>query len=81
MPRLRVGRSIGHGGVGGDRARDGWTTIPSSTRPVNGHVVGRHLNRPDQAVVLCMDETSQIQALDCTQPSLPPPRAGQHDDP
>ena len=34
-------------------------------------VVGLYLNPPDQAVVLCMDEKSQIQALDCTQPSLP----------
>ncbi|HEY2765012.1 MAG TPA: IS630 family transposase [Pseudonocardiaceae bacterium] len=34
-------------------------------------VVGLYLNTPDQAVVLCMDEKSQIQALDRTQPSLP----------
>src|ERR671916_2759108 len=34
-------------------------------------VVGLYLNPPDQAVVLCMDEKSQIQALDHTQPSLP----------
>jgi transposase len=34
-------------------------------------VVGLYLNPPDQAVVLCMDEKSQIQALDRTQPSLP----------
>jgi hypothetical protein len=34
-------------------------------------VVGLYLNPPEQAVVLCMDETSQIQALDRTQPSLP----------
>ena len=34
-------------------------------------VVGLFLNPPDQAVVLCMDEKSQIQALDRTQPSLP----------
>jgi transposase len=33
-------------------------------------VVGLYLNPPDQAVVLCMDEKSQIQALDRTQPSL-----------
>jgi transposase len=30
-------------------------------------VVGLYLNPPDQAVVLCMDEKSQIQALDRTQ--------------
>src|SRR6266545_4050729 len=34
-------------------------------------VVGLYLNPPDQAVVLCADEKSQIQALDRTQPSLP----------
>ena len=34
-------------------------------------VVGLYLGPPDQAVVLCMDEKSQIQALDRTQPSLP----------
>ncbi|MCA1602439.1 MAG: IS630 family transposase, partial [Acidobacteria bacterium] len=34
-------------------------------------VVGLYLNPPDQAVVLCMDEKSQIQAVDRTQPSLP----------
>jgi transposase len=34
-------------------------------------VVGLYLNPPDQAVVLCMDEKSQIQALDRTQPTLP----------
>lgn len=30
-----------------------------------------YLNPPDKAVVLCVDEKSQIQALDRTQPSLP----------
>ncbi len=34
-------------------------------------VVGLYLNPPENAVVLCMDEKSQIQALDRTQPSLP----------
>jgi len=34
-------------------------------------VVGLYLDPPDKAVVLCMDEKSQIQALDRTQPSLP----------
>src|SRR6266540_3548915 len=34
-------------------------------------VVGLYLNPPDQAVVLCMDEKSQIQALDRSQPGLP----------
>ncbi len=34
-------------------------------------VVGLYMNPPDKAIVLCMDEKSQIQALDRTQPSLP----------
>ncbi len=34
-------------------------------------VVALYLNPPDKAVVLCVDEKSQIQALDRTQPSLP----------
>jgi transposase len=34
-------------------------------------VVGLYLNPPAKAVLLCMDEKSQIQALDRTQPSLP----------
>jgi transposase len=34
-------------------------------------VVGLYLDPPDRAVVLCMDEKSQIQALDRTQATLP----------
>ena len=34
-------------------------------------VVGVCLNPPDKAVVLCVDEKSQIQVLDRTQPGLP----------
>lgn len=34
-------------------------------------VVGLYLNPPDHALVLCVDEKSQIQALDRTQPGLP----------
>ena len=34
-------------------------------------VVGLYLNTPQKAVVLCLDEKSQIQALDRTQPGLP----------
>jgi hypothetical protein len=33
--------------------------------------VGLYLNPPQQALVLCVDEKSQIQALDRTQPGLP----------
>jgi putative transposase len=34
-------------------------------------IVGLYLNPPDHAVVLCVDEKSQIQALERTQPVLP----------
>src|ERR1700757_795264 len=34
-------------------------------------VVGLYLDPPDRALVLCVDEKSQIQALDRTQPGLP----------
>jgi len=34
-------------------------------------IVGLYLNPPDKAVVLCVDEKSQIQALDRTAPILP----------
>jgi len=34
-------------------------------------IVGLYLNPPDKAMVLCVDEKSQMQALDRTQPLLP----------
>lgn len=34
-------------------------------------VVGLYLNPPEHALVFCVDEKSQVQALDRTQPSLP----------
>ena len=34
-------------------------------------VVGLYLNPPDKSLVMCVDEKSQIQALDRTQPGLP----------
>ena len=34
-------------------------------------IVGLYLNPPEAAVVLCVDEKSQIQALDRTAPVLP----------
>jgi hypothetical protein len=39
-------------------------------------IVGLYLNPPDRALVLCVDEKSQIQALDRSQPLLPM-RSGQ----
>ena len=43
-------------------------------------VVGLYLNPPDKALVLCVDEKSQIQALDRTQPllALGPGRPARH---
>src|ERR1039458_4980425 len=35
------------------------------------NVIGLYLNPPDKAIVLCVDEKSQIQALNRTQPVLP----------
>src|SRR6516165_2014060 len=34
-------------------------------------IVGLYLNPPDRAIVLCVDEKSQVQALNRTQPILP----------
>jgi len=39
-------------------------------------VVGLYLNPPEKVLVLCVDEKSQIQALDRTQPGLPMKKAG-----
>jgi transposase len=36
-------------------------------------VVGLYMNPPDNAIILCVDEKSQIQALERTQPLLPLP--------
>ena len=35
-------------------------------------IVGLYLNPPDRAIVLCVDEKSQVQALNRTEPILPP---------
>jgi transposase len=51
---------------------------PDRPRPGHRSLVGLYLNPPDKAAVLCIDEKSQIQALDRTQPGLPikPGKAG-----
>src|SRR5215472_9935160 len=46
------------------------STDPRFVAKVRG-VVGLYLNQPDHALVLCIDEESEIQALDRTQPLLP----------
>ena len=44
-------------------------------------IVGLDRNPPEHALVLCVDEKSQIQALDRTRPLLPmQPERGTHDD-
>jgi hypothetical protein len=44
-------------------------------------IVGLYLNPPDRAIVLCVDEKSQVQALNRTQPILPWPRVCPRDNP
>jgi putative transposase len=46
------------------------STDPFFVEKVRG-VVGLYLNPPDKALVLCVDEKSQVQALERTQPVLP----------
>ncbi len=46
------------------------STDPDFVRKLRD-VVALYLNPPNKALVLCVDEKSQIQALDRTQPSLP----------
>jgi len=51
------------------------TTLTLSTDPAFvdklTDIVGLYMNPPDRAVVLCVDEKRQIQALDRSQPGLP----------
>lgn len=47
-----------------------FTTDPRAKEKIID-VVGLYLNPPENAVVLCVDEKTQIQALDRTQPILP----------
>ena len=76
----RRGRALADGGVSGSGGRSGSnrtgrTTFKLSKDPLfvdKVHdVVGLYLNPPERAVVLCVDEKSQIQALDRTAPILP----------
>src|SRR5438034_1291586 len=41
-------------------------------------IVGLYMNPPDRAIVLCVDEKSQVQALNRTQPILPLARESRH---
>src|SRR5207244_8037297 len=52
------------------RERFKFSTDPELEAKVRD-VVGLYLNPPERAIVLCVDEKSQIQALERTQPILP----------
>ncbi len=45
--------------------------VRAGTRRQVRDIVGLSLNLPDHALVLCVDETSQVQAVERTQPLLP----------
>ena len=47
------------------------TALPTTRLEKVRDIVGLYLNPPDHAVVLCVDEKSQVQALERTQPMLP----------
>ena len=70
----RSRRSVGSGGRSGS-SRTWSTTFKLSPDPLFidkvRDIVGLYLNPPDAAVVLCVDEKSQVQALDRTAPVLP----------
>ena len=75
----------GHLGVGRETVRRVWAehgvrpwrveTFKLSNDPAFAaklvDVVGLYVDPPERAVVLCVDEKTQVQALDRTQPSLP----------
>ena len=56
MPHVTKGFKVSNGPIFEEKVTD---------------IVGLYLDPPDRAVVLCVDEKSQIQALDRTQPGLP----------
>src|SRR5881275_2030265 len=71
MSKSTVGRYFALFGVQPHRAKSfKLSTDPFFVEKVRD-VVGLYLNPPDKALVLCVDEKSQIQALDRTQPLLP----------
>ncbi len=46
-------------------------TLWNTSRRMCSVVVGLYLKPPDNPLVMWVDEKSQIQALDCTEPGLP----------
>ncbi|MGF1619738.1 MAG: IS630 family transposase [Rhodomicrobiaceae bacterium] len=71
LSKSTVGRMLTLFGVQPHRSRSfKLSTDPAFVEKVKD-IVGLYLNPPDHAVVLCVDEKSQIQALERTQPVLP----------
>jgi transposase len=71
MSKSTVGRYFALFGVQPHRSKSfKLSTDPFFVEKVRD-VVGLYLNPPDKALVLCVDEKSQIQALERTQPILP----------
>jgi transposase len=71
IPKSTVGRYFTLFGLQPHRSKSfRLSTDPFFVEQVRD-IVGRYLNPPDQALVLCVDEQSQIQALERTQPVLP----------
>ena len=71
ISKSSVGRYLALFGVQPHRSKSfKLSTDPFFVEKVR-EIVGLYLNPPDKALVLCVDEKSQIQALERTQPILP----------
>src|SRR5450631_2364246 len=71
IPKSTVGRYFALFGLQPHRSKSfKLSTDPFFVEKVRD-IVGLYLNPPDNALVLCVDEKSQIQALERTQPVLP----------
>src|SRR6202048_1375983 len=71
IPKSTVGRYFALFGLQPHRSKSfKLSTDPFFVEKVRD-IVGLYLNPPDKALVLCVDEKSQVQALERTQPVLP----------
>jgi transposase len=71
IPKSTVGRYFALFGLQPHRAKSfKLSTAPFFVEKMRD-IVGLYLNPPDKALVLCVDEKSQVQALERTQPVLP----------
>ena len=71
IPKSTVGRYFALFGLQPHRAKSfKFSTDPFFVEKVRD-IVGLYLNPPDKALVLCVDEKSQVQARERTQPVLP----------